>query len=102
MPGTGSESYIATNAAHTPLTCVKALQRLTIFAMAIGLVLGTAAAQTSDTNAAGQGTTTTNAYRTDDRRGFDYGWLGLLGLAGLLGLRKRDIPERLHTSTART
>ena len=26
--------------------------------------------------------------RTDERRGFDWGWLGLIGLAGLLGHRR--------------
>jgi len=26
--------------------------------------------------------------RYDERRGFDWGWLGLIGLLGLLGLRK--------------
>jgi MYXO-CTERM domain-containing protein len=26
-------------------------------------------------------------YETADRRGFDFGWLGLLGLAGLVGRR---------------
>jgi MYXO-CTERM domain-containing protein len=78
---------------------VKALQRLTVGVLAAGLALGTAHAQASDPNAGAQGSSTTNTNRTDDRRGFDYGWLGLLGLAGLLGLRKRDVPDRLHTGT---
>ena len=82
--------------------CMKVLRPLTIGLLAAGLALGTAAAQASDPNAGGQGTSTTNMNRTDDRRGFDYGWLGLLGLAGLLGLRKRDGHDRLHTGTTRT
>jgi MYXO-CTERM domain-containing protein len=65
--------------------------------IAAGLTLGSATAQTatSDPNPAGQNSNTTST-RTDDRRGFDYGWLGLLGLAGLAGLRKREAPDRLH------
>ena len=78
------------------LTFMKGLQRLAVAVLAAGLALGTAHGQATDTAAAGQPTSTT------DRRGFDYGWLGLLGLAGLLGLRKRDVPERLHTGTTRT
>jgi MYXO-CTERM domain-containing protein len=96
------QSCIAINTAHRALTFVKALQRLTLGVLAAGLALGTAAAQTSDPNAAGPGANTTNTNRTEDRRGFDYGWLGLLGLGGLLGLRKQNVPDRLHTGTTRT
>ena len=32
--------------------------------------------------------TDTSSASHEDRRGFDWGWLGLLGLFGLLGLRK--------------
>jgi MYXO-CTERM domain-containing protein len=75
------------------------LKHLGLCIVTAGLALGTATAQTasSDPNAAGQNSNTTNT-RTDDRRGFDYGWLGLLGLAGLAGLRKREAPDRLHHS----
>ena len=65
------------------------------------MALGTAAAQSSDPKAATPGADTTNTNRTDDRRGFDYGWLGLLGLTGLLGLRKRDASDRVHVGTSR-
>lgn len=81
---------------------MRALQRLTISVLAAGLALGTAHAQSGDPNATGPANSTTNTNRTDDRRGFDYGWLGLLGLAGLLGLRKHDVSDRLHTGTTRT
>jgi len=45
--------------------------------------------------------------RYDDRGGFDWGWLGLIGLAGLLGLRRptnvayrdRDRTYQDHTNT---
>ena len=40
-----------------------------------------------DTTASNSATPNT-VTRYDDRRGFDWGWLGLLGLAGLLGLRR--------------
>jgi len=30
---------------------------------------------------------------TEDDNGFDAGWLGLVGLAGLLGLKRRDRDE---------
>ena len=44
--------------------------------------------------------------RTDDRRGFDWGWLGLIGLAGLLGHRRTDNVSRgnlnREPSTSRT
>jgi len=33
--------------------------------------------------------TTSSSTRDDDRKDHDYGWLGLLGLAGLFGLRRR-------------
>jgi MYXO-CTERM domain-containing protein len=75
------------------------LRQLTIGVLAAGLALGTAAAQTAtDTNTAGPNSSTTNN-RTDERRGFDYGWLGLLGLAGLLGLRKPNVVNHTHSGT---
>ena len=44
--------------------------------------------------------------RTDDRRGFDWGWLGLIGLAGLLGQRRSAQVSRgtvnREPSTSRT
>jgi hypothetical protein len=43
---------------------------------------------TTTPNAATPNTATGAVTRYDDRRGFDWGWLGLLGLFGLLGLRK--------------
>jgi MYXO-CTERM domain-containing protein len=62
-------------------------------------VLGTANAQTAtDTASTASGTSTTSTH-PDDRRGFDYGWLGLIGLAGLLGLRKRDVVNHTHSGT---
>ena len=47
------------------------------------------------TGEAGTQTTTT----TTDDDDTDWGWLGLLGLAGLLGLRRRDHVERVDTTT---
>jgi len=68
--------------------------RLTL--LAAGLALTTATAQTAtDTSTAAD----TNATHMSDRRGFDWGWLGLLGLAGLLGLRR---PDRLTETRSGT
>ncbi|MBV8708259.1 MAG: WGxxGxxG-CTERM domain-containing protein [Acidobacteriaceae bacterium] len=77
------------------------LKHLGLCIVAAGLALGTATAQTatSDPNTAGQNSNTSNT-RTDDRKGFDYGWLGLLGLAGLAGLRRREAPDRLHNTAS--
>jgi MYXO-CTERM domain-containing protein len=50
------------------------------------------------------GTASTESPRTTDRD-MDWGWLGLLGLAGLLGLRRREVhrdaaaPPRRATGT---
>ncbi|MBV9773958.1 MAG: WGxxGxxG-CTERM domain-containing protein, partial [Gemmatimonadetes bacterium] len=44
--------------------------------------------------AAQNGTDTVTRTVTQEDRGMDWGWLGLLGLAGLLGLRRRD--EHVH------
>ncbi|MFL6350795.1 MAG: WGxxGxxG family protein [Bryobacteraceae bacterium] len=81
---------------------MKPLKHVGLCVLATALTLGSARAQTTanDPNAAGQNTNTTTNH-SDDRRGFDYGWLGLVGLAGLMGLRKRDVPDRLHTASSR-
>jgi MYXO-CTERM domain-containing protein len=42
----------------------------------------------------------TASARVDTDRGFDWGWLGLLGLAGLFGLKRR--PDTDHYTGART
>jgi MYXO-CTERM domain-containing protein len=52
----------------------------------------------------GPGTASTDTPRTMDRD-IEWGWLGLLGLAGLLGLRRREVhrdaaaPPRRATGT---
>ena len=50
---------------------------------------------------AGTRTTTTN---TDDRRGMDFGWIGILGLGGLAGLmgNKREDRSALNRTAAQT
>jgi len=39
---------------------------------------------------AGSSTSTMNTNQNNDDNDHDWGWIGLLGLAGLLGLRRRD------------
>jgi MYXO-CTERM domain-containing protein len=59
-----------------------------VLATSLGLAQGTASQTASDDNRASAPPTTT---RNDDsnRRGNDFGWIGLLGLLGLAGLRRR-------------
>jgi MYXO-CTERM domain-containing protein len=59
-----------------------------VLATSLGLAQGTASQTASEDNRASAPHTTT---RNDDpnRRGNDFGWIGLLGLLGLAGLRRR-------------
>lgn len=54
---------------------------------------------TESAEASRSATTADNTLRDDDG-GFEWGWLGLIGLAGLLGLRKQ--PGIHRTDTTRT
>lgn len=45
--------------------------------------------------------TTAGAYETREDDGMDLGWVGLLGLAGLLGLKRRN-PEPYRDTTRAT
>ncbi len=77
------------------MTTLKTLQ---IALLAAGFALGAANAQTG-TDTSATASTTTNTTRTDDGRGFDYGWLGLIGLVGLLGLRRPNVVADTRTGT---
>jgi len=66
--------------------------------LAAGLALSTATAQTA-TDTSGTASGDTNATHMDDRRGFDWGWLGLIGLAGLLGLRRPNVLTETRSGT---
>jgi hypothetical protein len=57
--------------------------------LAGSLVFAALAGVSTPSQAAAQDTGTLPADRHDDD-GFDKGWLGLIGLAGLLGLKRRD------------
>ena len=58
--------------------------------LAGSLFLACLAGVGSATSAAAQDQSTVPADRRNDDNGFDKGWLGLIGLAGLLGLKRRD------------
>ena len=75
-------------------TCTLALvAAISLPAFSQGSTTGSPAATTTAAD-----TTTT---RRDSDRGFDWGWLGLLGLAGLMGLRRHpDVRQDTMRSTA--
>jgi hypothetical protein len=56
-----------------------------------GSTTGSTGSTATPTTATGTDTTT----RRDTDRGFDWGWLGLIGLAGLMGLRKQPDTHRV-------
>ena len=78
----------------------KICKTLVAVSMTLACALPASAQNTAsgDTAAAntGTGTTTVQTERDDDR---DYGWIRLLGLAGLLGLRRKHDDRHTHTTT---
>ena len=71
--------------------------------LAGSLLFAALAGFSTPSHAAAQETGTLPADRHDDN-GFDTGWLGLIGLAGLLGLKRRhDVRERdIRTDASRS
>jgi MYXO-CTERM domain-containing protein len=68
--------------------------------LAGSLLLAALAGVSVPSQAAVQDTGTLPADRHDDN-GFDKGWLGLIGLAGLLGLKRRDdVRDRVSRNDA--
>jgi hypothetical protein len=78
--------------------------RLCAIACAVSLLSAVPAASQETPGATGAGdagmtTAQTDARRDDDNK--DWGWIGLVGLAGLFGLRRRD-REHVHVDTTTT
>lgn len=63
---------------------------------------GVASAQstTSGSTAAPANNANASSAPRDDDRGHDWGWIGLLGLAGLGGLMRRDRPTVVGTQSS--
>jgi len=62
---------------------------LIVLALGLGVGVSVEAQQPRDT--AGQ---TVNTVDDDRRDGFEWGWLGLLGLAGLMGMKRKEVYDR--------
>jgi hypothetical protein len=80
---------------------------LKMTSLALLLTLGMSASLHAQTDAGGTGGTggTGASGYGDTARGdndTDWGWIGLLGLGGLLGLRRREVPHRDATRTTAT
>lgn len=69
------------------------MNRIRLFSFLVLLALGAGGIALAQTGADTADRTTVDA---DDDRDMDMGWIGLIGLAGLLGLRRR---EHHHTTT---
>lgn len=76
---------------------MKITNNLGIALISATLALGTVKAQSATDTASA---TTTNNHHTDEGNGFNPGWFGLVGLAGLMGLRKRDTHAYSGAGTA--
>ena len=58
------------------------------------LVFAPSSARTQTTDS-----TATTTYTTDHDRGFDWGWLGLLGLLGLIPRKRKETVVETRTTT---
>ncbi len=95
LTGDTQRNFVPCHPSNLGMTTSKTVR---LFMVAAGLALATANAQTgTDTSSTATNSMTTT--HTDDRRGFDWGWLGLLGLAGLLGLRRPNVVTETRSGT---
>jgi len=70
------------------LICSAVVTQASVFGQDSGKTTSSASQRSSN------GSITTNGARSDGTKGFDPGWLGVLGLAGLFGLAGRDNRRR--------
>lgn len=59
---------------------------------------GTTGSGSSTGSTGATSTTADTTVRRDTDRGFDWGWLGLLGLAGLMGMRRQPDVHRVDAT----
>lgn len=79
---------------------VNAIAARAALVISMGVVTALPAhAQTTATDPAATSTTTTQTMPVEEDR--DFGWIGLLGLAGLLGLRRKK-DDHVHRTTNTT
>ena len=71
------------------------LVRATLVACVLAAAPVVSSAQTTDS------TRPANTYGTTDHRGFDWGWLGLLGLLGLWPKKRKEVVETRTTTGPR-
>jgi MYXO-CTERM domain-containing protein len=91
----GGQFYLTKAGSPAPLEEID-MNKLKTFSFATVIALGStwAVAQQSTSDSSAQGTTQSSARDNDT----DWGWVGLLGLAGLLGLKRKERDVSVRTA----